>query len=81
MMVPMKILQTTIDAAFADHDQLSPSNTPNEIRHAIQEVVSLLDNGKLRVAEKINQQWRPSTNMPVVPVRVRELGEERIHAS
>lgn len=53
----MQTLQNTIETAFDRRDQLSPDNTSSEIKHVIQEIIALLDNGELRVAEKINQRW------------------------
>jgi 2,3,4,5-tetrahydropyridine-2-carboxylate N-succinyltransferase len=53
----MKTLQTTIEKTFAQRDQLSPHNTPAEIINAIDETINLLDAGKIRVAEKINNNW------------------------
>ena len=53
----MKTLQITIENAFNNRDQLSPKNTPTEIRDAINETINLLDSGKIRVAEKVNGIW------------------------
>lgn len=53
----MKTLQNTIETAFNQRDQLSPKNTPPDVRDAISETIHLLDTGKIRVAEKINDAW------------------------
>lgn len=53
----MKTLQNTIEIAFANCDSFSSNNTPTEIRAAISETIYLLDSGKIRVAEKINNSW------------------------
>lgn len=53
----MKTLQTTIENAFANRDQISPKNVSDEMKEAIDEIIKLLDAGKIRVAEKINNQW------------------------
>ncbi len=53
----MKQLQTTIEKAYENRDQLSTTKTPAEIREAILETIQLLDSGKLRVAEKQNGKW------------------------
>src|SRR3990167_4227757 len=50
-------LQITIDNAFSQRDQFSPSQIPADIKTAIDEAIHLLDTGKRRVAEKINGQW------------------------
>lgn len=50
-------LQSTIEAAFEQRDSFSPQNTPNELREAIRQAIQLLDQGKARIAEKINGSW------------------------
>src|SRR4029079_6645091 len=51
-------LQTIIENGFDEREQLSPRQVSSELKQAINEVVELLDAGKLRVAEKINQHWQ-----------------------
>jgi 2,3,4,5-tetrahydropyridine-2-carboxylate N-succinyltransferase len=53
----MTNLQAIIEAAFEDRNNLTPKNTPTDIKHAIDEAISLLDSGKARVAEKIANEW------------------------
>lgn len=53
----MKTLQITIENAFEIRSDLSPKNTPAEIKEAIAETVHLLDTGKIRVAEKKEGDW------------------------
>lgn len=53
----MKSLQSTIEQAFEQRLQLTPENAPSEILTAVEEVMDSLDQGQLRVAEKINEQW------------------------
>ncbi len=53
----MQKLQTLIEAGFADRAKLSPQNVPSDIKQAVSEVVELLDGGKVRIAEKINNEW------------------------
>jgi 2,3,4,5-tetrahydropyridine-2-carboxylate N-succinyltransferase len=50
-------LQSVIEGAFEERANLSPKTVSNEIRQAIEDVIAQLDNGKLRVAEKINGEW------------------------
>lgn len=50
-------LQETIELAFENRDQLSPSSASNEIKQAVQEALNLLDSGQARVAEKISGNW------------------------
>lgn len=53
----MSTLQTTIEKAFEARDTLSANHAPTEIIFAVEEVLSELNNGTLRVAEKINHNW------------------------
>ena len=50
-------LETTINAAWAARDQIN-SATKGAWREAVSEALAGLDAGKLRVAEKINGQWK-----------------------
>ena len=53
----MSDLAKIIETAFTERQQYSPNNTPGEIRDAVQSTLQQLDNGTLRVCEKINGQW------------------------
>lgn len=57
MEVTMHKLQDIIDGAFADRASLSPQQVSKEISHAVQETIEQLDNGSLRVAQKIGKEW------------------------
>jgi 2,3,4,5-tetrahydropyridine-2-carboxylate N-succinyltransferase len=48
----------TINAAFEQRSELSPKNSPADIRNAVEEAIALLDSGKARVAEKVDGSWR-----------------------
>ena len=50
-------LQQTIESAFDDREQLSPSSATTEIKEAVSESLNLLDSGQARVAEKIDGNW------------------------
>ncbi|WP_262028361.1 2,3,4,5-tetrahydropyridine-2,6-dicarboxylate N-succinyltransferase [Microvirga sp. Mcv34] len=50
-------LARTIDAAWDDRANVSPSTT-GAIREAVEEAMSLLDSGKARVAEKTGGEWQ-----------------------
>ncbi len=50
-------LQPTIDAAWERRAELSPTAAPNDVREAVTTVLSQLDAGTLRVAEKSNGEW------------------------
>lgn len=54
----MQHLQTIIEGAFEDRAQITPQNVPADIKQAINEIIDLLDQGKARIAEKINNEWR-----------------------
>jgi len=47
-----------IESAFENRQQLTPLSVSKEIKSAIVEVIALLDQGTLRVAEKINGSWQ-----------------------
>lgn len=53
----MQHLQSIIEAGFDDRAKLSPQNAPDNIKNAVNEIIELLDIGKLRIAEKIDSQW------------------------
>jgi 2,3,4,5-tetrahydropyridine-2-carboxylate N-succinyltransferase len=53
----MQKLQALIEAGFEERAQFSPQNGPAELKHAVWEVLELLDQGKVRVAEKMNGEW------------------------
>jgi 2,3,4,5-tetrahydropyridine-2,6-dicarboxylate N-succinyltransferase len=48
----------TINAAFEQRNELSPKNSPADLRNAVEEALALLDIGKARVAEKADGHWR-----------------------
>ena len=51
------LLQSTIDDAWEDRDTISPA-TGGALRAAIEAALDGLDSGSLRVAEKLDGQWR-----------------------
>lgn len=51
------ILQETIDQAWEDRANISPSKAPAGVYEAVADVIQRLDQGTLRVAEKINGAW------------------------
>ena len=50
-------LQPTIDAAWERRSELSPSAAPDDVREAVGTVLSQLDAGTLRVADKSGGDW------------------------
>jgi 2,3,4,5-tetrahydropyridine-2-carboxylate N-succinyltransferase len=53
----MPSLQQTIDSAWEQRSQLSPSAASAAIRNAVAEAIGELDVGTLRVAEKVDGKW------------------------
>ena len=53
----MQELQRIIDEAFDNRATLSPTSAPSEVRDAVQAVITGLDSGTLRVAEKRDGRW------------------------
>ncbi|MBC7547560.1 MAG: 2,3,4,5-tetrahydropyridine-2,6-dicarboxylate N-succinyltransferase, partial [Polaromonas sp.] len=45
-------LQSTIDAAWEDRANLSPKTAPKDIVDAVEQTISALNSGKLRVATR-----------------------------
>jgi 2,3,4,5-tetrahydropyridine-2,6-dicarboxylate N-succinyltransferase len=54
----MSDLQPIIESAFNERSKFSPKNTPADIKNAIDQAIELLDQGKARIAEKVNGQWQ-----------------------
>lgn len=53
----MSNLQNIIEAAFERRAEITPKTVDAETRAAIEQVIAGLDNGSLRVAEKIDGEW------------------------
>lgn len=58
MQTALSNLQCIIENAFDDRMLLTPDNVPLEIKEAVIRVLELLDSGKARIAEKINNEWK-----------------------
>jgi len=54
----IKELSEIVENAFEDRQSISPQNVSSEIKNAIDAAIQLLDEGKARVAEKINGKWQ-----------------------
>ncbi len=54
----MADLTTLIETAWENRADFSPSNAPQEVREAVADVLARLDDGTLRVAEKIEGAWQ-----------------------
>ncbi|MBX3114096.1 MAG: 2,3,4,5-tetrahydropyridine-2,6-dicarboxylate N-succinyltransferase [Fimbriimonadaceae bacterium] len=50
-------VENLIDSAWENRANLSPASHPADLAAAIQQTLSYLDAGKVRVAEKINGEW------------------------
>ncbi|RUO80557.1 2,3,4,5-tetrahydropyridine-2,6-dicarboxylate N-succinyltransferase [Idiomarina tyrosinivorans] len=53
----MEELKTLINRAFDERDQLSPNTQDDELREAVRYVIDEIDQGHLRVAEKVAGEW------------------------
>lgn len=53
----MNVIQTIIEQHFEKRHTITQDNASIELRKAIDEVISLLDNGHLRVAEYVHGNW------------------------
>lgn len=53
----MNALRIMIENAFEQRHSLTPENAAPELIGAVNEVLTCLDNGEFRVAEKINGEW------------------------
>ncbi|RUT64882.1 2,3,4,5-tetrahydropyridine-2,6-dicarboxylate N-succinyltransferase (plasmid) [Morganella morganii] len=53
----MQQLQAIIESAFEDRAAVTPATATPALRDAVNQVIELLDCGKLRVAEKIGGTW------------------------
>ena len=53
----MDNLESIINEAFVNRTEYNPRSCPTEIRDAVEDTLSLLDAGELRVAEKIEGDW------------------------
>jgi 2,3,4,5-tetrahydropyridine-2-carboxylate N-succinyltransferase len=53
----MQAAQQIIETAFENRTQYSPGNAPADVREAVEFVLSQLDSGALRVAERIDGDW------------------------
>jgi 2,3,4,5-tetrahydropyridine-2-carboxylate N-succinyltransferase len=53
----MNQLQSTIEEAFERRADITPHNVEAKLKESVTQVLDMLDNGKLRVAEKIDGEW------------------------
>lgn len=54
----MLAIRPLIEDAFEDRMNISPQNADLTLKDAVQQIIELLNNGQLRIAEKIDGQWR-----------------------
>jgi 2,3,4,5-tetrahydropyridine-2-carboxylate N-succinyltransferase len=57
----MQNLPQIIENAYQQRDSITPHQAPNEVREAVNEVISLLDKGELRVAQPHQGEWQVNT--------------------
>jgi 2,3,4,5-tetrahydropyridine-2,6-dicarboxylate N-succinyltransferase len=51
-------LRSVVDNAYETRAQLTPRTTPSEVRHAVESVIELLNDGVLRVAQPAGGRWQ-----------------------
>jgi 2,3,4,5-tetrahydropyridine-2,6-dicarboxylate N-succinyltransferase len=56
--MPYNELQAAIETAFESRAKITPQNASAAVRAAVADTLALLDQGKLRVAEKQGNTWR-----------------------
>jgi len=54
----MDTTREIIEAAFEDRGRFSPADTPPDVRQAVADALDALDDGRERVAEKVDGQWQ-----------------------
>jgi len=54
----MDQLQNTIEEAFERRAGITPRNVEAKLKESVAQVLEMLDSGKLRVAEKVNGEWK-----------------------
>lgn len=54
----MQALAQTIEAAWEERGSYRPGHVPGEVANAISEAIAALDEGRARVAEKIDGEWQ-----------------------
>jgi 2,3,4,5-tetrahydropyridine-2,6-dicarboxylate N-succinyltransferase len=54
----MSQLRDLIESAFENRARFTPEDTPTDIRQAVAEALDALDDGRERVAEKTDGEWR-----------------------
>ena len=75
----MSDLSKLIESAFEERANFSPTNTPNDVRSAVNETLAQLNNGSLRVAEKINGEWQVNQWAKMAVLLNFRLHNNRVH--
>mgnify|MGYP003384644750 FL=1 len=56
-MTDLTVLASTIEQAFDDRANITPTSVTSEVKAAVLDALAALNNGSARVAEKIDGQW------------------------
>lgn len=56
-MTDLTVLASTIEQAFEDRANITPTTVSSEVKTAVLDALAALNNGSARVAEKIDGQW------------------------
>ena len=75
----MSDLQKTIESAFEQRANFSPTNTPDDVRKAVDATLAQLNAGTLRVAEKINGEWQVNQWAKMAVLLNFRLHNNRVH--
>ncbi len=54
----MQDIKTTIEQAWDQRADITPANVADEVRDAVNQVITLLDSGQARVAEPVGDEWQ-----------------------
>ena len=73
----MEQLKQIIEAAFERRSEITPRNADAQLKEAVDSVITKLDNGTLRVAEKIDgewftHQWLKKAVLPITTTKCRQ---------
>ena len=53
----MDNLESFINEQFEKREKIDAKQDNNELKNSIKDIIQKLDNGELRIAEKINNEW------------------------
>lgn len=75
----MSDLSNIIESAFENRADISPSNASTDVRDAVNQTIALLNTGELRVAEKVDGDWRVNQWAKMAVLLNFRLHNNRVH--